>query len=246
MNKTLREMFVGLLLGDGHIRRSGLNKAYITFEQSSAKKEYIQHVESILKQEGVDLNETREYSHSDPRYNSVTTSIQLSTKASENLKELADMFLDEEGNKKVPANISEHLTVRGLAHWIMDDGQQVKKGGVTLCTDSFNSEQVGILRQALETNFNLITSIHKKKNTNSGSIYERIYVYKNSLDDIKTDLKEHMHPTMYYKLNILDESSEVNTGLNTESNTNLSNTNLQNKTNIESLSDFSDSGSDID
>ena len=31
-----------------------------------------------------------------------------------------------------------------LAFWIMDDGQQVKRGGVTLCTDSFDLEEVNI------------------------------------------------------------------------------------------------------
>lgn len=61
------------------------------------------------------------------------------------LKPLADLFLDEEGNKKIPSNIGEYLTHKSLAHWIMDDGQQVKKGGVTLCTDSYNSEEISIL-----------------------------------------------------------------------------------------------------
>ncbi len=37
MNKTLKDMLVGVLLGDASIRRSGLNKSSITFEQSSKK-----------------------------------------------------------------------------------------------------------------------------------------------------------------------------------------------------------------
>ena len=44
MNKTIREIFTGMLLGDGHIRRSGANKAYITFEQSSKKADYFNYV----------------------------------------------------------------------------------------------------------------------------------------------------------------------------------------------------------
>ena len=73
------------------------------------------------------------------------------------------MFLDEKGKKHIPGNIANELTHRSLAFWIMDDGQQVKKGGVTLCTDSYTTEGINILREALKTNFNLITSIHKKK-----------------------------------------------------------------------------------
>jgi hypothetical protein len=84
------------------------------------------------------------------------------------LKPFAETFLNSEGKKMIPSNISELLTLRGLAFWIMDDGQQVKKGGLTLtlCTDSFNSEEISLLRKALENNFNLITSIHTKKGKN--------------------------------------------------------------------------------
>jgi hypothetical protein len=82
----------------------------------------------------------------------------------------------------------------------MDDGQKVKKkrGGVVLCTDSFKSEEVITLRKALELNFNLITSVHKKKSNSSDSskIYERIYINKSSLDNIKSSLKENMHNSM--------------------------------------------------
>ena len=62
----------------------------------------------------------------------------------------------------------------------MDDGQQVKKGGLTLCTDSYNSNEVNILREALKKNFNLETSIHNKKG-NDDTVYERIYIKKDSL-----------------------------------------------------------------
>ena len=53
----------------------------------------------------------------------------------------------------------------------MDDGQRVPKGGVTLCTDSFTTEEVGILRGALSSNFDLTTTIHNKKSS-SGSVFE--------------------------------------------------------------------------
>ena len=118
----------------------------------------------------------------------------------EELKPLADMFLDNKGNKIIPLNIAEHLTARSLAFWIMDDGQQVKRGGVTLCTDSFNTEEVSLLREALTKKFNLVTSIHHKTGRN-GSIYERIYINKSSLDKIKPLLKKHFHDTMLYKIN---------------------------------------------
>jgi LAGLIDADG DNA endonuclease family len=83
----------------------------------------------------------------------------------------------------------------------MDDGQQVKKGGVTLCTDSYNSEEVNFLREAIKANFNVETTIHKKKSRIIDTVYERIYINKNSLEDIKPSLMEHLHSSMLYKIN---------------------------------------------
>ena len=141
----------------------------------------------------------KEYTRSDSRYNTNNTSLYFRTESLEELKPLADLFLDESGRKRIPHNISDHLTPGSLAYWIMDDGQQVKRGGVTLCTDSFNSEEISVLREALKTNFDLITSIHTKKGS-SGSTYERIYINKNSLESVKPNLMEYMHDSMLYKI----------------------------------------------
>lgn len=43
----------------------------------------------------------------------------------EELKPMADLFLDREGKKIIPQNIADHLTARSLAFWIMDDGQSL-------------------------------------------------------------------------------------------------------------------------
>jgi LAGLIDADG DNA endonuclease family len=98
----------------------------------------------------------------------------------------------------------------------MDDGQQVKRGGVTLCTDNFKTDDIKILREALKTNFNLDTSIHNKKGEN-GAIYERIYIKKEGLEELKPTLKLHMHESMFYKINenalIKQDSSEVENNL---------------------------------
>jgi len=90
-------------------------------------------------EEGIESEEPRTYTRTDKRYNITNKSLYFRTKSLEELKPFADRFLNSEGNKMIPSNISELLSPRSLAFWIMDDGQQVKKGGVTLCTDSFNS-----------------------------------------------------------------------------------------------------------
>jgi hypothetical protein len=202
MSRVTREMLTGVILGDAHLRRAG-DKAYITIEQSIKKAEYVNYLNNLFKEGGFNVEDLRTYTRNDARYNKINKSLYFKTESTEELKSLADLFLDNEGKKKIPSNISEYLSLRSLAFWIMDDGQQVKRGGVVLCTDSFKSEEINTLRDALKSNFNLITSIHKKKSNSSESsnIYERIYIKKSSLDEIKPSLKEHMHNSMWYKIN---------------------------------------------
>lgn len=203
MNKPIIEMLVGNLLGDASIKKTVSGKAYITFEQSIKKSDYLNHLYELVKSSGIPLKKESPtvYSRDDDRFGTVNKSLYFRTEAVEELKPLADLFLDESGKKIIPRNISEYLTERGLAHWIMDDGQRVKRGGVTLCTDSFNSEEVSILRDALKINFNFNTSIHNKTSSN-GSVYERIYIKKESLDSIIPTLNTHMHDSMLYKINL--------------------------------------------
>jgi len=195
-------MLTGVILGDAHLRRTG-NKAYLTIEQSIKKAEYVNYLNDLFQKGGFNLEDIRTYTRNDARYSKINQSLYFKTESTEELRSLADVFLDSEGKKKIPSNISEYLSLRSLAFWIMDDGQQVKRGGVVLCTDSFKSEEVNTLREALKSNFNLITSIHTKKSNSSESsnIYERIYINKSSLDEIKPTLKEHMHNSMWYKIN---------------------------------------------
>jgi hypothetical protein len=207
MNKLFRDMLIGIILGDAHIGKTGLDKAFISFEQSKSKLEYFNYLYNLTKEEGLELEDIKTYSRLDKRSNQTTDSLYFRTQSLEILRPLADQFLDDSGKKIIPANIADLLTPRSLAFWIMDDGQQVKRGGVTLCTDSFKSNEIQTLREALKANFNLDTSIHNKK-SKVDLMYERIYINKSSLDLIKPSLKEHMHKSMLYKIN---EEQEIET-----------------------------------
>lgn len=180
-------------------------------QKRTATREYINYLHKLTPEAGFDLEELKTYTRTDVRYsNRINESLYFRTNSLEELKPFADMFLNTEGKKIIPNNIAYHLTPRSLAFWVMVDGQQVKRGGVTLCTDSFNSSEISILREALLDKFNISSSIHNKKGKNE-SIYERIYINKESLDDIKPLLKEHMHDSMLYKIN---ETPDTVTGEN--------------------------------
>ncbi len=202
MNKNqIHEMLIGVLLGDAFIGKTGLDKAFISFEQSKKKIEYVNYLYKLCKEAGFILDEIKTYSRIDTRYSKTNKSLYFRTKSLKEFKYLSDLFLNKEGKKVIPLNIADYLTLKSLAFWIMDDGQQEKKGGVTLCTDSFSIEEVQLLRKALQTNFNLVSSVHNKKGKNN-NYYKRIYIFKNSLDEIKPALKEFMVDSMLYKINL--------------------------------------------
>lgn len=50
-----------------------------------------------------------------------------------------------------------------LAYWICDDGQYVKNGAITLCTDNYTLQEVNFIIEALANQYNLKCTIHYKK-----------------------------------------------------------------------------------
>lgn len=55
MNKIIKEMWIGNLLGDASIRRTTTGKANITFEQSIKKSDYLNHLYNLMKENGIPL-----------------------------------------------------------------------------------------------------------------------------------------------------------------------------------------------
>lgn len=76
----------------------------------------------------------------------------------------------------------------------MDDGQYVKNGGLTLCTDNFTTEEVFLLKEVLESKYNLVCTLHNKKDN------LRIYISGKSLPNLTQIVGPYMHPSFDYKL----------------------------------------------
>lgn len=73
----------------------------------------------------------------------------------------------------------------------------VKRGGLTMCTDSYSYNEVVLLKTTLENKFGFKCSIHNK-NVEKG--YYRIYISGKSLPALRNLVVEYMHPSMLYKL----------------------------------------------
>jgi len=192
-------MLIGCILGDAHIGKVGDNKAFITFEQTIKHEDYILDIYDKLKKSGIDLHDIKYYSRKDSRYNSLNKSIYLKTYNSELLYPFVNMFLSDDNKKILPLDIEKYLNPITLAYWICDDGQQVKKGGITLCTDNYTLSEVELLIKALNKRYQAECTIHNKKGK-SDRIYHRIYIKKNSLESIKNIIIPHIHKSFLYKI----------------------------------------------
>lgn len=193
--QNLKDILIGLLLGDAHISKSKTKDSYISFEQGINNQEYLYFIYELFKDYSKNL--PTEYKRFDKRYNKENISIYFRTINSPIFNEFTQIFLDLNGNKIIPYTLYDYLTPKGLAFWLMDDGQYVKRGGITLCTDSFTKEEVFFLKEILEKKFNLKCSIHNK-NPKLG--YYRIYISKTSLVLLRSLVKEYFHSSMLYKL----------------------------------------------
>lgn len=206
IKQTQKDIICGTLLGDSKVIANKNKTASIFFEQSESHKLYLSY---IFAEMGNLVNKTEliEQKRLDKRYNKVNVSYWFSTKSTEILYPFYTLFYKETEDtnkyyKIVPDCIYELLSPRALAYWICDDGSKVKRGGVTLCTDSFTQQEVLTLKYVLEAKFNLICTIHKKKNrTGNGRIYYRIYISGRSLPLLVSLVQEYMHPSMLYKIN---------------------------------------------
>jgi hypothetical protein len=145
--------------------------------QSKAQRENLECKYEALK----DLSGSGiiDESFQDPRMKTVTNRCYFNTLVDNRLKPYADMFytLDENTGryvKDVPMNIEKLLTPRALAFLYQDDGALKNKNktkAMLICTESFSKEGVERLRDAIQNNFNIETSLAPKyKKTQEGRV----------------------------------------------------------------------------
>lgn len=85
-------------------------------------------------------------------------------------------------NKRIPLNIGELLTAKGLAYWSLDDGF-IQGNNFRFCTDSFTLNEVELLIKVLKDNFDLNCSSQiRSKN----KYHYRIYIKSDSMDKFRS------------------------------------------------------------
>lgn len=206
-----QDILVGTLLGDGKlVFDQNMIKASYAAEQGSVHKSYLYHLWDIFKDICVH-DEPVKYDKFDKRSGKTHTSYYFSTLSLSALAEYARLFyvINDDGGKVkvVPYNIKDLLTPRALAYWIIadpegrvaklklvHDGQYVKRGGLTLCTDGFTLAEINLLTEVLETKYGFKCTLHKKNQS------FRIYISGISLPKLRKIVTPYMHHSFLYKL----------------------------------------------
>lgn len=196
LSEELKEIIVGLLLGDLNVQKLTINSnVRLRFKQGFVHKDYISHLYDLFK--SFCLSAPKSYSQKpDKRTGEIYTQISFNTLSLPCFNYYYDLFYPK-GQKIVPDNIADLLTPLGLAYWICDDGKSMASGGLTLCTNSFNNKEVSRLKDVLITRFGLTCTIHT---THLGD--QVIHISKKSMDKLRSIVKPHMVPSMLYKIHL--------------------------------------------
>lgn len=148
MNTELKEVIVGLALGDLHIRRRKKTwNTYLCIKQSIKNEPYVIHLYELFQ----------EYCNMSPRIRDVRLlgkthqSIYFDTLSYSAFNKFHDMFYKDKV-KIEPKNIGELLTARGLCYWFLDDGG-AERSGYMFYTNSFTKEEVELLVRVLKDKF---------------------------------------------------------------------------------------------
>ena len=193
----IKDILVGILLGDAHIaKRSSTGNSRLVYAQTAIKhKSYFEHVYSKFSSFCVKDYKPQSRLVKDKKTNKTYSAISFTTMQLPCFNAYREWFYLL--NKKlVPSNIRELLTPQGLAYWIMDDGSKHGKG-LHLSVYAFTNDDVDKLMYTLQDKFKLKCSIHYNRDDKP-----RIYIFKESMGHLINLVKPYFINEMLYKLGL--------------------------------------------
>jgi len=188
------DMLVGSLLGDafGSIPTGGVNPVF-EIKQSTIHSEYLFYMYFIFLHWGYsNLSFPIPYWTGDGNGNSHQY-LRFRTIANAGLMAIFEAFYSPAWGKILPINISDLLTPRALAFWIMDDGG-AHVSGMTLHCNNFTEVEVDILIKLLLTKFDLVANKWEKGDRHI------IYITAGSMPTLRRLVAAHVHTSFHYKL----------------------------------------------
>jgi len=193
----VEEVLIGILLGDAHIQKksSNGNSRLIYTQSATIHKEYFYYIYNLFKPLCVNNHIPYLNNSKDKRTNEKYSAITFATMSLPCFNIYRELFYTL-NTKIVPEAIYKLLTAKSLAFWIMDDGSRHGKG-LHISVYYFSTEDVDKLIYVLQDKFNLRCSIHYNKDKKP-----RIYIFKESMNNLKSLVLPYFINQMYYKLGL--------------------------------------------
>lgn len=185
LSQVQRSVVLGSLLGDGYLRiLKGRNNAFLEINHAYSQKEYVDWKYSLLKSIVKSPPKRR-------KNNGERVAYRFFTRQNEVLTELHTQFYVQ-NTKIIPHIVLDPLS---LAIWYMDDGSQCRQSDVYLNSQQFD----------LESQINLLSALKKlglEARLNKDKEYYRIRFLKSSLGHLRNLVRQHIIPSMKYKLDL--------------------------------------------
>lgn len=199
LTDSQKNLLVGTLLGDGNLQTLNAGRSWrYRAVHKSAHQSYIEYKYEVLKN----------FCESPPRFSSfldsktkkVYSRFSFQTLSTDEFRYYGNLFYKKDNNnlfkKFVPSNIENLLTPEAFAYWYMDDGAlkwRGKSNAVRLCTDSFSTSEITLLKNVLQDKFSLKVSLQKKDDI------QRLCILEESYATLRNLILPYLLPSMYYK-----------------------------------------------
>jgi hypothetical protein len=160
--KVQRLALIGMLLGDGYLQPVGRRSARLRVEHSIKQKDYIFWKYEIFK--NYMQSRPKVIKRYNPRWKKWYLYLRCQSHSSPIFGKYRRIFY-QDSQKRIPNNIKTLLKhPLSLAVWIMDDGYLYKRDNhLFIYLPPYREEEITLLMQALEENYNVEVKYRKKK-----------------------------------------------------------------------------------
>lgn len=194
MNKHIRQIIIGLILGDGHVSRPNGNsgRSLLDIKGDAKYLLYLEWLHRELTPIGVSPLNPKKGCHQ----------FRFITKTSTEMGKLRQIFYPN-GKKIIPTAIDKLLVSSlSLAVWYQDDGHLDCRSkyhyNAVFATHCFTFDECKLLTKAMKTNFGLEVSVNKC--TMRGKLYYKLYVTSSSMPKFIQLVKPFIAPCFSYKI----------------------------------------------
>jgi hypothetical protein len=210
LSEFLKQVLVGKLLGDAHMRKyntseNSKSNARIIFLQSLEQSELIYNLYELFK----------DFTVSPPKVNSsliketgnMRHNISFGTRTLPCFNEYFHLFYKDRV-KIVPTKIKDIITGLSLAYWIMGDGSW-KGYGLRLHTNNFTKDEVELLISSINRKFGFSSSINI---ANKSKSQYTIYIPSKDIENLRSLVIPYILPSFRHKLGLKNTtlSSDLN------------------------------------